>query len=554
MVYWFFGFLLIAVLIVIAGIIKKRVTSKAKLAEIKASWGSPKEEKRSFTLIARYLQDTGGDYSASAGDLDLDDVFSYIDRTNSRPGQQFLYKKLHSPEISEPFFSKLEKRIALFSGDEQLREQTEAKLSSVSDHEAYYLSGLFSHNQQSLFSPLTLFYIRFAAPAVILLIYGLFLYPNPVFAMLLLACIIANVIIHYSNKSKMVRYTHTLPQLHKLISTGEWLFNNKLLDEDNGIQQDLEKLSKLKKSLGFVNVQNTIAADPTSLSYLFSEWLKILLMLEPFNFVVSLNQVNKYPKEIRRIFESVGEVDMAISIQSVRMSLPHYCLPEFLQQSQKIVITDLYHPLIENCVLNSIRLDSSQGALITGSNMSGKTTFIRAIAINALLSQTIHTSFAREYKAPLLRIFTSINMTDDLGADTSYYQAEALSIRNIIRNSAASKPINSLVIIDEIFRGTNTIERIAAAKAVLSYFIGNNNFAIVSTHDLELAQLLGNEYKVFSFEERAGGDQLLFDYKLKEGLLKNKNGIIVLKSLDYPQNIIDEAARISLQLRDKYDL
>ena len=113
-------------------------------------------------------------------------------------------------------------------------------------------------------------------------------------------------------------------------------------------------------------------------------------------------------------------------------------------------------------------------------------------------------------------------MSDDLGAHTSYYQAEATSIRNIIRDTAASKPLNCLVIIDEIFRGTNTIERIAAAKAVLSWFIENGSFILVSTHDLELAQLLGSDYKVFSFEETDGSGQLLFDYKLKRACLKTR--------------------------------
>ncbi|OIQ63401.1 DNA mismatch repair protein MutS [mine drainage metagenome] len=145
-------------------------------------------------------------------------------------------------------------------------------------------------------------------------------------------------------------------------------------------------------------------------------------------------------------------------------------------------------------------------------------------------------------------------MSDDLGGQTSYFQAEARSIRQIIRDCETCMPLNSLIIIDEIFRGTNTIERIAAAKAVLSYFIENKHFVLVSTHDLELAGLLGSDYRVFSFEELSGDDRLTFDYKLKEGLLKNKNGIAFLKGLDYPQNIIAEASKISLLLREKYDL
>ena len=246
--------------------------------------------------------------------------------------------------------------------------------------------------------------------------------------------------------------------------------------------------------------------------------------------------------------------DDKLIVRYVLMNHQLYVFVLMLMFEDELIVEDLYHPLIENCVPNSLNMDNGHGALITGSNMSGKTTFIRALAINALLSQTINTSFAKTYKAPPVQILTSINMTDDLGEHKSYFQAEAISIRNIIKHAETGYPRQSLIIIDEIFRGTNTIERIAAAKAVLSYFIENKCFVLVSTHDLELATLLGNDFKVFSFEERSGDNRLTFDYKIKTGLLKNKNGIAVLKGLDYPQQIIDEAGRISMALREKYDL
>jgi hypothetical protein len=554
MIYWFVIILIVCVIIVAANFFRRRFLEKKKLAAIKETWGQPKAADRHFKLIAAYLTAFGGDYTACAADLDLDDVFCYIDRTSSKPGQQYLFKKLHSPEISESYFADLEKRIEKFKGDPDLRELSQLKLSSLNSDDALYLPGLFSKTQQSLFDPAIQWYIRIAAPLVIGLFAGFLIAPNPFYILLLFVLIIANFAIHYSNKAKMLRYTHSLPQLLLLYNVSKWLFDNNLLKQNDKIEKSLANMAKLKKSLSFINVQNKVAADPTDISYLLSEWIKILFLLEPLSFVVSINQVNKYPDDIRVLFECVGEVDMAISVQSVRVGLPWYCKPRFLKEGENIVIKELYHPLIENCVPNSITIDHRQGVLVTGSNMSGKTTFIRTIAINALLSQTINTSFAGEYKAPPLQILTSINMSDDLGAHKSYFQAEAISIRNIIRADAACKPLNSLVIIDEIFRGTNTIERIAAAKAVLSYFIENKSFVLVSTHDLELAALLGSDYKVFSFEELSGDDRLTFDYKLKEGLLKNKNGIAVLKGLDYPQHIIDEAGRISIQLRDKYDL
>lgn len=413
---------------------------------------------------------------------------------------------------------------------------------------------LFSKTHQSLFKPFIKFYIGIAPLLIISLIVSLATVPNQICLLLLLVLLIVNAVVHYSNKAKMLSYTHSLPQLLLLNNVGKWLADKELIEKTGRTSQSLINVTKLKKSLGFINLQNKVNNDPTDISYLLTEWLKMFLLIEPLVFISSINKVNKYLNDIRVLYECVAEVDMAISIQSVRDGLPYYCTPEFLNGSVNVIINDLYHPLIENCVPNSININNSQGVLITGSNMSGKTTFIRAIAVNTLLSQTINTSFATTYKAPPLKIFTSINMSDDMGGHKSYFQAEAIAVRNIIQDCNASKPINSLVIIDEIFRGTNTIERIAAAKAVLSHLIENKSFVFVSTHDLELAELLGNDYKVFSFEELVGDNRLVFDYKLKEGLLKNKNGIAVLKGLGFPQNIIDEASEVSMQLRAKYDL
>jgi hypothetical protein len=555
--YWLPVLLILLVILLIIGFLKSNHLKKKKLAEIRERWGKPKDTHRSFKLIAAYLTAYGSKSDiadATATDLDINDVFSYIDRTNSKPGQQYLYKKLHSPEISETYFNTLEQRIEQINKDQALRELTELKLSDLGNNDAYYLPELFSKTHQSLFTPFVTLYIRIAPFLTLWLIISLFIVPNQFALILLFILLIANVVIHYSNKTKMISYTHALPQLLILNNVGKWLADRDLFEKDDITNKSLVNTAKLKKSLSFINLQNKAAIDPTDISYLITEWLKMFLLVEPLVFIFSISRVNKYLDDIKVLYETVARVDMAISIQSVRVGSPHYCIPRILTGSENIIIKDLYHPLIENCVTNSIHIDNKHGILVTGSNMSGKTTFIRAIAINALLSQTINTSFTSEYSAPPLKIYTSINMSDDLGGHKSYFQSEALAVKNIITEATASKPVNSLVIVDEIFRGTNTIERIAAAKAVLSYFIENKSFVFVSTHDLELAELLGHDYKVFSFEELMGDDRLVFDYKIKEGLLKNRNGIAVLKGLGFPDSIIDEANKVSIQLRDKYDL
>ena len=549
--------LILFIIITAISFFNRRLNNRKKLAEIRKRWGKTKNGQRNFKLIAAYLSaddDKNTISPTTATDLDLDNVFEFIDRTNSKPGQQYLYKKLHSPETSESYFTNLEQRIEKLNKEQHLRELTEVKLAALNNNDAYYLPELFRKTHHALFSPFVNFYIRIAPLLIILLITSLATIPNQFCLLLFSALLIVNVIIHYSNKTKMLSYTHSLPQLLQLNNAAQWLASQKLLDNNDATRQSLINIAKLKKSLGLISLQNKVTNDPTDISYLLTEWLKMFLLIEPLVFISSINRVNKYLNDIRIIYECVAEVDMAISIQSVRDGLPYYCKPEFLAGSENITIKDLYHPLVENCVANSISINNSQGILVTGSNMSGKTTFIRAIAVNALLSQTINTSFALKYKALPLKIFTSINMSDDMDNHKSYFQAEAISVRNIIQDCQASKPVKSLVIIDEIFRGTNTIERIAAAKAVLSHFVENKSFVLVSTHDLELAELLGSEYKVFSFEELVGDNRLVFDYKLKEGLLRTKNGIAVLEGLGFPKKIINEAAEISIQLRAKYDL
>ncbi len=549
--------ILILVLIIssIIGLSKSGVSQK-KLAQIRQRWGKPILVNRRFNLIAAYLNNCKDNYISAntATDLDLDDLFEYLDRTNSKPGQQYLYKQLHTAAVAETYFDKLEQHIAHVNRDKNLRELAELKLSELNNADAYYLPGLFSNLQQPLFKPLLKAYISIAPFLTIGLIISLFLRLNQYSFVLLLIAVVANVGIHFLNKMKTLGYTPSLPQLLILYKVGDWLATKKLLEDTDEVNNSLAHVATLKRSLSFINFQSKIDADPTDISFLISEWFKILLLLEPFMFITSIDRVNKYLADIKTVYEAVARVDMAISIQSVRDGALYYCKPQFDTSSDKIVIKDLYHPLIDNCVPNSISIDNKQGVLITGSNMSGKTTFIRAAAINALVAQTINTSFSNGYNSPPLKILSSINMSDDLGESKSYFQAEALSIKTMIDEVIASQQINSLVIIDEIFRGTNTIERVAAAKAVLSYFIKNKSFVFVSTHDLELAELLGDDYKVFSFEEIMGDDKLIFDYKIKEGLLKNKNGIAVLQRLGYPDSIITEANKLSIQLRSKYDL
>jgi hypothetical protein len=549
--------LLISVVFMVLYRLQSAQFKKKRLADIRDRWAKPAASVRNTRSIEKYMKLFGEDGHLSAAisnDLDLDEVFAYIDRTSSRPGQQYLYKQLHSPQTDPAYCLALEERIVHLTSDKTRREQIQLQLSELNSNNACYLPELFSKAHQSLFSPLLKFYVNISAVVVVVLIGLLVFVPNTICFVLLIAMLMLNTGVHYSSKHKIMGFTHSLPQLLVLYKVSRWLAVNDCFTDSDDVKDSMQHLRKIKRSLGFVNFQNRVNADPTDILYLLTEWLKMFLLIEPLVFNFFISRVNRYLSHIHKVYVAVAEVDMAIAIQSVREGLPYYSKPVFNAGDNRIEVEELYHPLIENCVANSIDCNNSQGVLITGSNMSGKTTFIRAMAVNTLLSQTINTSCTRVYKAPLLKLFTSIHMADDLNQHKSYFQVEALSVLNIINHCRKEEPVKSLVFIDEIFRGTNTIERIAGAKAVLAYLVANQNFVFISTHDLELAGLLGNGFAVYSFEEHLGDDRLVFDYKIKEGLLKNQNGIAVLEGMGYPQSVITEAKQVSRQLRDKYDL
>nr|WP_281370804.1 hypothetical protein [Microbacter margulisiae] len=205
----------------------------------------------------------------------------------------------------------------------------------------------------------------------------------------------------------------------------------------------------------------------------------------------------------------------------------------------------MYHPLIEACISNNFS-NRRKSVILTGSNMSGKTAFIRTVAINVLTAQTIHTCFAKNFHLTPMQIFSSIQISDDLMNARSYYLQEVLTVKEMIE--ATEKLASSLFLLDELFKGTNTTERIAAGKAVLSALNTGNNLVLIATHDLELAELLQNEYDLYHFSEQINGAELAFDYKLKKGVMTQRNAIRILELYHYPPETVAEAYETTVTL------
>jgi len=547
-------FVLFTLLVISFANYKKRRDIIRKNRAIQDKWTKPILVDRDFKLISSYHYQVATDHNLSdstAEDIDFEKLFAYVDRTNSKIGQQYLFSKLKSQENNLSSLEALDILVEQFK-DGDIRQAIEYELSKLSKLNAYFLHELFTVNIQNLYNTLLSLYIKFAGFLWVFSLCFMILQKSEAVFVITSILTIVNLYLHFRNKQKIARYVHTLPQLNLLLQVADQVSTKIVTHEAPLVKNQIKLLHKLKVSLSFVSFEDSVSKDPSDIASGFWELFKTFLLIEPAMFIISIDRVNKHKNTIEMLFNYVAHLDFAISIQSLRQDLPLYSKPEFNLDKNSIVIEALYHPLVENCVQNSIVVSASQGVLITGSNMSGKTTFIRSIAINTLLSQTLFTSCTKSYKAPFLNLSTSIRISDDIENQKSYFQAEASSVLTILNKSM--KENGSLIIIDEIFKGTNTIERVAAAKAILSYLAFNKKFIFVSTHDLELAELLGDEYAVYSFEETVCEQRLVFDYKLKEGVLRNKNGIAILSSLGYPEIIVSEAYLISDRLRKKYNV
>ena len=187
---------------------------------------------------------------------------------------------------------------------------------------------------------------------------------------------------------------------------------------------------------------------------------------------------------------------------------------------------------------------TQRGALLTGSNASGKSTFLKTVAINALMAQTVHTCPAKSYSGGLYRILSSMALKDDLESGDSYYIVEIKSLKRIL-NQLEKEGNPVLCFVDEVLRGTNTVERIAASTQILKSLAGKKALCFAATHDIELTHLLERYYNNYHFEEEIIDNDVVFHYRLLKGRATTRNAIKLLGVMGYDDTIIREAEEMA---------
>ncbi|HBQ26257.1 MAG TPA: DNA mismatch repair protein MutS [Syntrophomonas sp.] len=241
---------------------------------------------------------------------------------------------------------------------------------------------------------------------------------------------------------------------------------------------------------------------------------------------------------IRAWFETIGAFEALTSLSVISHIHPEWSFPELQNQGMKIVARDLGHPLIhpKKCVRNDIDIDN-YSCIITGSNMSGKSTLLRTVGVNLVLAYAGAPVCAKEFHCTVFDIYTSMRVRDDLERNISSFYAELLRIKRMIEAAKKGEPV--FFLLDEIFKGTNSRDRHTGARILIKLLSSEGAVGFVSTHDVELGDLEKEDSRIrnYHFREYYREGKLLFDYKLRKGVSNTRNAIYLMKmaGMDVPE-------------------
>lgn len=466
-------------------------------------------------------------------DLGIAGEFAKMNKTFSNAGEQMLYNMLRVLLFDEEELKRRDRMIRLLQNDGALREKLQCLLYYMGKHnfdsvgECLYGEIAKPPHGMALLLPATLGML-FSVLSIPFLGLKAVL---PIFAFAMI-----NMTIHYLFIKDTDRAMPGIRGVARLLELADEIsrFPN---PELKGRYTDFfaDMVGKCRMILRKVRFYGAgVAADPFGISAI----LQILFLAEERTYVGCAQDIAEYRDELREIYERLGELDALQSMAFYRGTLRPVCTPEFIPKKSCLCAVQIGHPAIKNAVCNDISLDQ-KNLVLTGSNMSGKSTFLRTIGFNAVLAQTFYMAKAEKYQSSMFRIATSISPSDSLAEGRSYYMAEAQALLRML--PLCEGEYSALLLIDEIFRGTNPAERVAAASSLLTYLSKRNCLVGVATHDIEITKQVQELYESYHFEEIVSKNTLKFDYILREGVLKKPNGIHILEYLGFPEEITDAA-------------
>ncbi len=457
-------------------------------------------------------------------DVDLPLVFRAIDRTTTPTGAQALWRWLAAPAVCVEVLAARERSLARLAAQPALRGRIRDALAGHAASDAPQLPRLL---WEPLPGPMRLGGFAVLAAAVVVLGVLAAWWPPLVIASVVL--LIANVFVDDWASLRVAHHGRALQVLGQLLGSAERVIGRGLW-RDDAIAQDLAVFAGFRKRLAWLTM-----TDPLGLADLLRAGLLVrVLLLGRWLRVVERERVR-----LRRVVLWLGELDALVSIASLRAERLDTRLPRLSTGAGRITAGRIVHPAIASPVGNDVVLDA--GLLVTGSNMSGKSTFLRTLAINAICAQSIHTTFGT-WHASLFRVFAVMRIADATADGMSTYAVEVAAIGHLVEAVAPpDRDVPALFVLDEPFRGTNPALRVPIVVSVLDY-LGQRNLVVAATHDLDVAARVDSRFARGYFCE-PDDDTGQFDHTLRTGVAPTSNALALLVRAGYPPAIVAAAQR-----------
>ena len=340
---------------------------------------------------------------------------------------------------------------------------------------------------------------------------------------------------------------YTSAKVHKT-----YMALSKIEAEVNTIQQQLQHVEVLPASSLLLDSYKKILLDgkgSKSIRELKGILQRFDFRLNVFVFIFlntfllwdsrQMNSLNKWKEQnaesVHEWFSILAHVEVLNTLAIATFNHPQWVFPLISDTHFTLNGEDIGHPLIteKKRVNNSFAIDGTgQVSIITGSNMAGKSTFLRSVAVNLVLAQMGAPVCANAFTFSLVKLYSSMRIADNLSENTSTFYAELKKLKSIIDEVKQHERV--FILLDEILRGTNSLDRHTGSEALVKQLIKENAVAVIATHDVELAGLeedYNNAITNYHFDVQVEGEELFFDYKLKGGICQSMNASLLMKKI-----------------------
>ncbi len=467
-------------------------------------------------------------------DLEMQVVFEKINRCTTPLGQQKLFISLHEIHSEHINNSLSDYRKITENGDDLVKiKKTLAQLESRTGYNVFYF--LKNYKKQHTLPTPVLVICSLAAMATTLTA-ALGITPTLLpFAFLAINFVLARIgEASHSADAECFKYINKISSTCKRLHSKKATFppKDEVLLKNNAF-----------KTIKHNAVVNALIADKSNyseLQFFVMETINNFFLLEAIGYSIFSEQVNKHKEIYFSMAEAIATLDKNIEIAEYISQFNTICEPH-ISNNDELSLSNLYHPLLDKAVSNSINLGKNVYVL-TGANMSGKSTFLKAVGISYILGKTLGFCHARSAALPHGTLLTALSIRDSVAEGFSYFQKEMLRVKEIIDSCQRT---NGVYMLDEPFKGTNRPERIAAIAAIAQYLDGKC-IIFITTHDPELGTTIDNARNFhFGTVRNESLNIYQYDYTIRNGISQEKLAIEIMKNEGFPQDIIDAATRLS---------